>query len=203
MADSELKERRREEILNAAFKIFSAKGYYNTNVADIAAEIGIGHGTFYRYFESKYDVFSTVVDEIIGTISMVVVRENPSEAESVEEYRAQLVKIGDGLFEALTENPYTAKILFFDALGVDEHINRKIQNAFDMFGIYTELYLKNGIDKGFVREGLNTRETALAINAMILEAARHVVASDDMQATKAVWVETVIGLMLDGVVKRS
>ncbi len=202
MADPKLQARRREEILNAAFKVFSEKGYYSTNVADIASEIGIGHGTFYRYFESKYDVFSTVVDEIIGTISMVVVQENPGEASSLEEYRQQLARIGDGLFEALTQNPYTAKILFFDALGVDEHINRKIQNAFDMFGIYTELYLKNGMDKGFIRDNLHTRETALAVNSMILEAARHVVASEDPQAAKAIWVQTIVSLMLGGVASR-
>lgn len=199
MADPELAARRREEILTAAFKVFSEKGYHAANVADIAASLGIGHGTFYRYFESKYDVFSSVVDQIIQTISMVVVKENPQESNSLEEYREQLIKIGDGLFEALTQNPYTAKILFFDALGVDEHINRKIQNAFEMFGIYTELYLKNGISKGFVRPDLQTKETSLAINAMILEAARHVVASPDLEAAKAVWVQTVINLMLDGI----
>ncbi len=202
MTDPELKARRREEILTAAFKIFSEKGYHNTNIADIAAELGIGHGTFYRYFESKYDIFSTVIDQIIQTISMVVVQENPGEANSLDEYRAQLVKIGDGLFDALTQNPYTAKILFFDALGVDEHINRKIQNAFDMFGLYTELYLKNGMSKGFLREDLHTRETSLAVNAMILEAARHVVASGDPETDKRIWVETIIGLMLAGVASR-
>jgi AcrR family transcriptional regulator len=41
---------RRSQILEAAYRAFASKGYRDTMVADIAQKLGIGHGTFYRYF---------------------------------------------------------------------------------------------------------------------------------------------------------
>src|SRR5581483_1391867 len=40
----------RREIIDAAFTCFAENGYHATGIADIAARLGIGHGTFYRYF---------------------------------------------------------------------------------------------------------------------------------------------------------
>lgn len=47
----------RERIVAAATAIFERDGYIDTRVADIVAEAGVAHGTFYRYFDSKTDVF--------------------------------------------------------------------------------------------------------------------------------------------------
>ncbi|MHB8780653.1 MAG: TetR/AcrR family transcriptional regulator [Candidatus Geothermincolia bacterium] len=194
----ELAARRREEILATALKLFGEKGYHNTSIADIAAELGLGHGTFYRYFKNKYDIFSSVVAEIIQAITQVVVNEDPTGANSLEEYREQLERIGGGLFGIFSETPYANKIVFYDALGIDESMSRRIQNALELFGLYTEMYLKNGIAKGFLRPDLNTRRAALAINGMIFAAARDAADADAVSDEQAVWVDTIIGLMLFG-----
>ena len=47
---------RTKEILDAAYKVFSEKGYHDAGIADIAAELQIGHGTIYRYFKNKADI---------------------------------------------------------------------------------------------------------------------------------------------------
>jgi AcrR family transcriptional regulator len=46
-------EDRRQEILDAATRIFSAKGVSKTTVADIAEAAGVAKGTVYLYFGSK------------------------------------------------------------------------------------------------------------------------------------------------------
>jgi hypothetical protein len=46
-------ERRTEEILDAAFGVFSARGYHNATVDDIAQEAGISKGTCYQYFNGQ------------------------------------------------------------------------------------------------------------------------------------------------------
>lgn len=43
-----------EKILNTALKYFETQGYYQTNVEDVAKEIGIGKGTIYRHFGDKF-----------------------------------------------------------------------------------------------------------------------------------------------------
>lgn len=46
-------EERRKEILNAAIKVFSEKGYEKTSITDIAKSIDIAQGLCYRYFLLK------------------------------------------------------------------------------------------------------------------------------------------------------
>src|SRR5258708_7810985 len=58
----ELIERRRREIIEAAYEVFSPRGYSAAGIADIAERLGMGHGTFYRYFKNKRDILDQVVD---------------------------------------------------------------------------------------------------------------------------------------------
>ena len=55
----------REEIVDAAFAEFAERGYHDTGIADIARRLGIGHGTFYRYFENKRDILDHVVTRLM------------------------------------------------------------------------------------------------------------------------------------------
>jgi AcrR family transcriptional regulator len=57
----QLKEERKSEILYAALKLFASKGYHATGVKDIAAEVGITHGTIYLYFKTKEDLLLAVL----------------------------------------------------------------------------------------------------------------------------------------------
>ncbi len=51
------KEKKRQEILLAAMKVFARKGVANTKMSDIASEAGIGKGTIYEYFRNKNEIF--------------------------------------------------------------------------------------------------------------------------------------------------
>ena len=54
------KERFKRKILAAAFKEFSKKGYYKTNLDDVAASLNIARGTIYLYFKSKRNLFEAL-----------------------------------------------------------------------------------------------------------------------------------------------
>ncbi len=54
---------RRAEILEQAEKIFAAKGFYNTTVAEIAAASGFAVGTIYLFFESKEQLYTAMLNE--------------------------------------------------------------------------------------------------------------------------------------------
>ncbi|WP_216893325.1 TetR/AcrR family transcriptional regulator [Nocardia alni] len=49
--------RTREALLDAARTVFESAGFLDTRVEQISQEAGVSYGTFYRYFESKEDVF--------------------------------------------------------------------------------------------------------------------------------------------------
>ena len=59
------KEDRPSEILAAALRIFSIKGYASTKLDEVAKEAGVSKGTLYLYFEGKEALFKAVVREFV------------------------------------------------------------------------------------------------------------------------------------------
>ena len=55
---------RRNQILDAAAKVFAEKGFHPTTIKDIANEAGIAHGTIYNYFENKTALLLGIFDRM-------------------------------------------------------------------------------------------------------------------------------------------
>ena len=68
-------ERRKQELLQIAYRMFISRGYESTSVDEIIEEAGIAKGTFYYYFETK----EQLLEEVIG---MMIDRETEA-AEQV------------------------------------------------------------------------------------------------------------------------
>ncbi|EJP6472339.1 TetR/AcrR family transcriptional regulator [Clostridium botulinum] len=56
-------EVRKQEILEAAMRLFYMKGYEATSMADIAKEINVVQGLCYRYFKSKQELFDIAMEQ--------------------------------------------------------------------------------------------------------------------------------------------
>ena len=54
---TKLKERRKEEIIESALKVFCEKGYAGATINDIVKKAKCSHGLFYHYFDSKKEIF--------------------------------------------------------------------------------------------------------------------------------------------------
>ncbi len=61
-------EETRQYIIEKAMDVFSERGYYDTTLAHIADECGMGRTTLYHYFENKDDIFTQVMLKVIGDI---------------------------------------------------------------------------------------------------------------------------------------
>lgn len=55
------KEQRRNNILNAAERLFFSKGYEKVSLNEVAKEVHLGRSTIYLYFENKEELFFAVV----------------------------------------------------------------------------------------------------------------------------------------------
>src|SRR5487761_437777 len=56
--------RTRDQLVAAARRVFERDGYAAARVADITAEAGVAHGSFYTYFSSKQEAFLAVMQEV-------------------------------------------------------------------------------------------------------------------------------------------
>lgn len=55
------KDKRRNEIINAAETLFFSKGYENVSLDEIARKVDLGRSTLYLYFENKEELFFAIV----------------------------------------------------------------------------------------------------------------------------------------------
>ncbi len=55
---------RRNQILDAATKVFAEKGFHPTTIKDIAKQAGIADGTIYIYFENKTALMLGILDRM-------------------------------------------------------------------------------------------------------------------------------------------
>lgn len=62
-------ERKYNAIIDAAKKVFSKNGFYNTKVSEIAQEAQVASGTIYLYFKNKDDILVRLFDEEFGHIA--------------------------------------------------------------------------------------------------------------------------------------
>src|SRR5947208_3528470 len=59
-----VKKARRNQILDAATKVFAEKGFHPTTIKDIARAAGIADGTIYNYFENKTALMLGLLDRM-------------------------------------------------------------------------------------------------------------------------------------------
>jgi AcrR family transcriptional regulator len=198
-------EKKRREILDAAAVVFAKRGYHATNVSHIADHLGMGLGTFYRYFKSKLDVFHAVIEEVMAEVSKVLVDESATASTSLGEYRAQVERIGRMLFNAFQKNRALARLLFVEAPGISVELNEKLRATTAFFGVATGAYLENGKTRGFLRADLDTEVTALAINGIIFEGVRQLAEAEPAGGNDALldrWIDAILKLMFEGVAAR-
>ncbi|BDT88008.1 TetR/AcrR family transcriptional regulator [Nocardia cyriacigeorgica] len=191
----------RREIIDTAFVCFAEKGYHATGIADIATHLGIGHGTFYRYFSNKRDIIDHVIDDLAARIIEALGTENaPDAATSLDEYREQLDRIGTALTRILIEDRRVAQLLLFHATGIDDELTERLYGLLDTADMLTAGYLEHGVELGYLREDLDTVNTARAVTGMLMAGVVHGLREMD-EAGIAALNEAIRRLLIEGVRK--
>lgn len=83
----ESKESRRDQILNAATRIFSEKTYHGTTLQDIADAVGMLKGSLYYYIDSKERLLADIIIEAAKTLNQDLVRVENADTGPVERLR--------------------------------------------------------------------------------------------------------------------
>lgn len=58
-------ERRRQEVVDAAAKVFAQRGYHATSIEDLIEATGLTRGGLYHYTQSKRELLLAVIDELM------------------------------------------------------------------------------------------------------------------------------------------
>ena len=63
---------RREQIIDAAIKVFHKQGFHVATTADIAKEAGLTQSNLYNYVNTKQDVLLLVCEHLVGLYSAII-----------------------------------------------------------------------------------------------------------------------------------
>jgi AcrR family transcriptional regulator len=161
--------RRREGLISAAYDVVAERGYRAAGVPDITSRAGVAHGTFYRYFDGKRDVFDHVFERCMGLVAATIAEgPHPGGAASLDELMAQVEALMERVFDLLDEHPRLVRVLLFEATAVDEAMTERVFATLDALASRTAAVLDEGIRDGYLREGLDTLTVAQALHALAL-----------------------------------
>jgi len=100
MLETGLRERKklraRQQLIDAAFKLFTKRGFDKTTISDVAAAVEMSPRTFFRYFESKEDVVLEWFDRC-GDALVAGLTDRPAGEEPFTSLRHVMVKLVSGL----------------------------------------------------------------------------------------------------------
>ena len=83
---------RKEQIVAVATRLFSERGYAQTSLDDVAAEIGFTKPAIYYWFKSKDDILFAIHDRIVGEAMARVRAIRKSEGPARQQLRAVLAQ---------------------------------------------------------------------------------------------------------------
>ena len=102
------REKTRVDLLQAAERVISRKGYHQTRIADIANEADVGLGTFYLHFKTKNEIFIELIEHGAAELRKVL-----AEAKAGVRLPAEKLKITiDTILDAAAQAPELFRIVF-------------------------------------------------------------------------------------------
>lgn len=172
------KAARREEILAAARRVFAARGFRGTTIADIAEDAGIALGTIYLYYASKDDVFAAL-NEQLNALIVSAMTDVPA-AVSLEETVRRRV---DNVFEACAGNRDLVRLVVLNT-DPDSAATRRMQEADVVRSVPMVAAIKAGMERGLVVEGDPCIMAKLIVGLVSIAVYQTFVLSDGRDADK-------------------
>lgn len=154
-------QRTRREIVDAALRIFSVKGYFHTSISDVLEETGLTKGGLYGHFGSKEELWEAAYERAVELWQETVFR-GTREIEDPLERVARTVE--NDLRDYIGAKVFQGKCFFFSMLlelaGQSQGMCDRILMGFRRFADLLTSWLEEADRKGILRPGVSCRETA-------------------------------------------
>jgi AcrR family transcriptional regulator len=103
------KERRRQQIMVAAKRVFSSRGFSRATMEDIAREAELSPGTLYLYFKNKDELYASLSLRVLQYLLIRLEHVNREKTASAEE---RLRFLTEALYDVYTFDPLTIINMF-------------------------------------------------------------------------------------------
>ena len=184
---------KKDQIIEAAARIFAAKGFHQAKMDDIALEAGVAKGTLYYNYSSKSKLFAATVTQGLNRIMTAIDDSLDSDLPFPEHFHT----IVDTLIRLYAANSEVTRIYANElSAGIDDTVLREIRQVRHRFTAFLETNLKTGQEKGYLRP-LSPRLSALTVTGIIDAMAGHHLEHPDQDSLDDI-IETVHTILSTG-----
>ena len=160
--NKDLVEKRRGQIVLAAIKLFSQKGFHKTTLRELADETGLSYGNIYDYIGSKEDIFSLIHDYAANLTMSAVCESIKNVIDPIEKLRRivraefnLMDQMADAILLIYQESHILSKPFLYKLLKKERQHVKLIEQA-----------IEESLNTGQLRD-CNVRLTANFIKSMI------------------------------------
>jgi AcrR family transcriptional regulator len=152
-------EHTRQQILEAALKLFRRKGYPGTSMTDIADAVGLTKGGLYHHVDKKGDLLRELHDEMVTAMFDRVKRNVDPEPDSKKQLATWIRMHASIMHDYLDQ----IAVFFTEMEHLDKKTLKRIIPRRDEFLRRLAEILRTGAERGDFREDLDPDITALLI----------------------------------------
>ncbi len=109
MKIAENKQIKRENLLTSAYNLFIRKGVHATSIDEITDNAGVAKGTFYLYFEDKWDIFEKTIIErshLLFEEALIYVNN-----QNIKGFKDRIINMIDYIIESFKDNNELLKFI--------------------------------------------------------------------------------------------
>lgn len=162
---TDVADRRRQEILEAAYAVVAEKGLEGLRTRDVAGRAGVNIATLHYYFGTKDALVMALVHDVPKTFAL---KRPPASRKARTPLRAHL----EDAWYVFSSTPHLATVL--QELTLLAHRDPTARAAFkgihDGWNVLVEQVLRQGIEDGSIRKEVEPRSGARMITSFIMGA---------------------------------
>ena len=155
---------RRDRILGAAKAVFLKKGYFKTNIRDIAKAAALSPGAIYYYFGGIDEIYAEICEASFQMINRFLERECGKKASPLK----KLENMADAFSRFYLEHPEYFDLFAFSDLGwkrvgLKEELASRLDQALTRAISLVQSVIEEGIRKGEMKPVGDRRQIAYAL----------------------------------------
>ena len=141
-----------EKLINAAIELMSKNGYHRTTVADIVRAAGVAQGTFYLYYDSKKNLFLSLMERFYSLLQDALLGVGwDIESITSEEEIAQKIRLAiQNILLVYQENAILARIFLREAMGLEPDFAELWDSIIERLAAFAVLIMDQSIERGLL-----------------------------------------------------
>ncbi|KNZ70064.1 transcriptional regulator, TetR family [Thermincola ferriacetica] len=154
---------KRQRIIEAAVKVFSSKGFHEAKVEEIAQIADVGKGTVYEYFSSKVELFQEILKSGMEFYNKNITEQLSASISATEKLK-QVARLH---LRFILEYKDLAKVTMTEHAHFGREFRSWLMKMREEKFAAIENIIKSGIDRGEIRNEVNSRAAAMVFTGMM------------------------------------